>query len=491
MNSFELKIKKEINNYTDIPEFIREKIYGLIPHSHDEIIDRCLKSHPSGFIFRDTDGFVVAGICPECKKVVKLSDHSYRGYKCNSCGQLITSSCGEIVIFRKLLFSADTRLDLPTFYRIELSYNIREKKGKIQIIKLTKDEGRLSDFFDNDHDWKTIYITETDDERKEIIDAFTEHFKYSGLDVYMEKKSWRDNQITYCLMYLKYPHIELLVKTKYRSIVDDITAGYSEASEKLFIRNFKKGKNLKEILAAPEWIYQPEHSLSEMNEARIIYNKYHPSKESFESFIQLHLRNTEIKAFKQILAMKYKDKPLYTFDKLVSYIGRCDMYQAISPRDCIIILKDYLYMSISSDTEPDINSNSLKREHDISVRNYKLVVDEIVEQKFIAKALTLKKYEYENNTFKVIIPETPQDLINEGKNNRNCVGSYVKSFAEGRSKIFFIRKKVNIADSYVTLEMRGDTVTQAYLSSNRTITDDSTLKFIENWREHLKSKKII
>lgn len=488
MDSLELKIKNDVNSYTDIPEFIREKLYSMIPHSQDEIIDRCLSNYHNGFTFRNTNK---AGICPKCKKIVELSGYVYSGLKCSSCGQRIPDYGCDTIIFSKMLFSADARLDSPTFFRIDLSYNLPTEKENLQILKVTRDDGRLSEFLDDDKNWNTLYLRESNTEKKELLNAFAEYFKYSGLDIYMKNTSWRSNPLVYCLMYLKYPHIELLIKTKYRSIVDETIAGYSDSSEKLFIRNFKKGKNLKEILAAPEWIYQQDYNISEINEARIIYKKYHPSKESFESFIQLHLRNTEIKVFKQILAMKYKDKPLYTFDKLVSYIGRCDMYQAISPRDCILILKDYLYMSISSDTEPDINSNSLKREHDIAVRNYKLVVDEIVEKKFIAKAVTLKKYEYENNNFKVIIPETPQDLINEGKNNRNCVGSYVNSFAEGRSKIFFIRKKANSADSYVTLEMRGDTVTQAYLSSNRTITDDSTLKFIENWREHLKSKKII
>ena len=232
-------------------------------------------------------------------------------------------------------------------------------------------------------------------------------------------------------------------------------------------------------------------TLAEMNDARITYTKYNPSKESFEQFLELNLRKNEIKIFKQILAMKFHDNPLYTFDKLISYIGRCDMYQAIYPYDCVIILRDYLNMCISMDTLPDVNSNSLKREHDIAARNFNLIVDKIIEDNFIQKAKELKIYEYENKKYKVLVPKTPQELINEGKNNRNCVGSYVKSFSEGNSKIFFIRDKKHIDSSYVTLEMRGSCITQAYLSANRTITDKPTLDFIAEWQNHLINKKII
>lgn len=463
-----------------------DELMSTLPKTSEEICECILARHKAGFYISEDKI-----LCPVCRKIqpIKktLGRNLYR--KCPCCGEEIASFYRTDFMFTNIIFVCPPAVTSPVFLRVDMKCELVTENVEVKIKILSKEEGSISKFLINDSSWVTVPIRLYDTAK--LVDAFKKHFKYSGCDAFKEKRFWIADSLTYCLLYMKYPYIELLLKTKYEYAISELITNYTDSGEKHFKRNFKDGKNLKEILPVPEWVFGEGLRLQELNEARILYNKYKPTKEAYERFLQLNLHKNELTIFKQILAMRYDGKPLYTFEKLVTYIERCDMYQAIYPSDCIVILRDYLNMSITSDTLPDTNSNSLKREHDITARNYKLVINKIQEEKFIITAKTLKKYEYGNSKYIVVVPETPQDLINEGRNNRNCVGSYIQSFSNGKSNIFFIRRKETPNTSYVTLEMRGSKITQAYLSSNRTITDKQTLAFIDEWQEHLKKEKII
>lgn len=57
----------------------------------------------------------------------------------------------------------------------------------------------------------------------------------------------------------------------------------------------------------------------------------------------------------------------------------------------------------------------------------------------------------EKNNLIVIVPRNIEDLVNEGNQQHNCVGSYYnQSISEGIDFIFFIRKKDNPDISYIT-----------------------------------------
>lgn len=56
---------------------------------------------------------------------------------------------------------------------------------------------------------------------------------------------------------------------------------------------------------------------------------------------------------------------------------------------------------------------------------------------------------YENYCF--IVPTTLKELIDEGEQQHNCVGSYYNNFmSEGNGFIYFIRKKNEPEKSYIT-----------------------------------------
>lgn len=488
MTKLEKEIKKEFEQYSSIPVFIKDLLVASLPKTEEDMFPYLLSTFTNGVKIRDQL------LCPNCRTLHPIKYLSHESInlfkKCSHCGnEWIAHNLGDIR-FQNIIFSSDSRLEEPTFYSILMVYNFDDEAVAIQIHSYSSTKGNINSFLPINSRYnlfKDINLFNG----KELTDSFKKVYKYCGLEFFDEpvlKSVQEIYLLKYCMLYMRYPHIELLIKTKYRGIILDMLKISAESAIKMFELNFKNGRNLKEILMVPDWVHCDSFTLSEYNEARIIYNKYKPSKESFERFFQLNLRKSDFKIFKQILNMKFNGEKLYTFDQLITYLDRCDMFQAISAHDSISILRDYLNMSIQSNIKPITNSGSLKREHDIAARNFQITLSSVQEENFIKKAKELEEYAYENEKLKVIVPKTPKDLILEGQNNNNCIGSYVNSFINGHSKIFFIRWKSNIEQSYVSLEMRGFNVTQAYLSSNRLITNPYTLNFIEEWQNYINEK---
>lgn len=80
-------------------------------------------------------------------------------------------------------------------------------------------------------------------------------------------------------------------------------------------------------------------------------------------------------------------------------------------------------------------------------------------QEFVNKAIfdkikdTYKKYEYENDRFMVISPESQEDIVNEGLVLHHYVASYVNRHVDGLSAIMFIRKKDEPDKPFYTMEI--------------------------------------
>lgn len=351
----------------------------------------------------------------------------------------------------------------------------------------------------------------------EVIDLFREHNQYCAINEYLEyylnKKEnamahgWRwyrynkpteNALLEYAVLYLQYPQIEQLVKCGLQEIV----LNWANDSSPLYQRSFKKGNNINEITKLPKFAWQrlKDEGISDIriwNELRVWIQKDNLSKDQLDTILNLNITEAQtIKTIRSILNAEFDDKKLYTLDSLLNYLERVDMYQAIRTADSIVILRDYIKMALECGIKPITDSNSLKREHDVVMRNHQILMQEKRKQfqdslgdLFAERGEKLSKYEFNDNGLVVISPKGIDDLLQEGSNNHNCVASYVERFAKGQSNIFFIRKEESPLDSYITIEVNStfDRVKQAFYSSNREITNQRDLNFINSWIEHNKS----
>lgn len=84
--------------------------------------------------------------------------------------------------------------------------------------------------------------------------------------------------------------------------------------------------------------------------------------------------------------------------------------------------------------------------------------------------------------FEIIVPQNVENLIDEGKQQNNCVGHYYNnSIINGNNYIYFIRHKNNNSKSYVTCRFRVDTneTVEYRLKNNKPFNNNALIKRID------------
>lgn len=93
------------------------------------------------------------------------------------------------------------------------------------------------------------------------------------------------------------------------------------------------------------------------------------------------------------------------------------------------------------------------------------------EQKELDRQLYMshKYLGYKNSQYSIVVPNDAEDVIAEGSNLNHCVGSYIGRISRGETFIVFMRESDNIDKSFITVEIKHNTITTALGLHNRTI----------------------
>lgn len=180
--------------------------------------------------------------------------------------------------------------------------------------------------------------------------------------------------------------------------------------------------------------------------------------------------------------------PKINMKEIEKYVESLDQYQCMDWNNGIREWRDYLNMCIA--LKCDLNertvifTNSLKLEHDRTIRKYNTLQDKKAVANFQE---AVKRYEYlewesEDFDFMVVTPKTQEELYEEGRVLHHCVGSYAKSVAEGRSTIVFIRRKDEPTSPLCTVEVSNNRLVQARTKyNNHAYTVPGVKKFMQAW----------
>ena len=122
----------------------------------------------------------------------------------------------------------------------------------------------------------------------------------------------------------------------------------------------------------------------------------------------------------------------------------------------------------------------LKTEHDIVA--LKVNMTEIVAkcEDFAERSSEVAELAYKGKQYSIIVPETPQQLADEGINISHCVGGYVDRIINGDCHILFLRKTHCPDESLVTIQLCNGRVNQAEGSHRRRISAEER-KFLLFW----------
>lgn len=103
-----------------------------------------------------------------------------------------------------------------------------------------------------------------------------------------------------------------------------------------------------------------------------------------------------------------------------------------------------------------------------------------------------EKYEFEDDDYAVIAPKTPTEIIEEGVNLHHCVKTFVPRVYEGRTTIYFIRRKADRKSSFFTAEVDDkNSLRQVHGLCNCNITNEQKglKEFINKWTQEKKIKE--
>ena len=101
----------------------------------------------------------------------------------------------------------------------------------------------------------------------------------------------------------------------------------------------------------------------------------------------------------------------------------------------------------------------------------------------------IKKYEYSNDEYSIIVPQTVYEIVEEGQRQKHCVGGYADRHFDGKLCICFLRKNSDINSCFFTIEMRENNLIQIQGKQNKVSikTEPAAEAFVNEWLEWVKN----
>lgn len=279
------------------------------------------------------------------------------------------------------------------------------------------------------------------------------------------------------------PQIETLGKAGYLFIERLLNPSVSEIGA--FNRLTARGSSPKTIFKTPKSVWSVLKNEPDLLVWDIFRKMEKTGNVSADSIRQAHdsrMTRAELELARGILSRTYEGKPLFSWDTLMTYFGRLDMFEAISRDQALTLLDDYLLMCSQLGIRPRTDSDSLRREHDVTARTLRQKRNEEMARKLDAVCGKNAKYDYAEGVYFVRAIRNYDDLVDEACQQNNCVASYAGRIVEGRSLIFVMRETANPYSSLITIELSPKLeIRQKLLSHNRSIRNRSQSEFIDRW----------
>ncbi|MBS6229408.1 MAG: PcfJ domain-containing protein [Clostridium sp.] len=166
-----------------------------------------------------------------------------------------------------------------------------------------------------------------------------------------------------------------------------------------------------------------------------------------------------------------------------------------------MILGDWLdYLRDCQKLGYDMKEDRILRPKDLGTAHEETAVlakekeQEITREGIQKRAKEAQKYAWEQDGFLIRPIATLKELVAEGTKLKHCVAGYASSYAEGRCKLFCIRKKSAPDTPYYTLELgRNDKLIQCrgYRNDveNGYKMQEDVRKFVDRWMSKVVNKK--
>lgn len=212
---------------------------------------------------------------------------------------------------------------------------------------------------------------------------------------------------------------------------------------------------------------------------------------------------------KEVTPAKMKEQIMFIMDRMAplqikNYLEKQAAESGESVKDLIKTWKDYLNMAIRVGV--NVQDSVIYRARKLMQRHNEMI-KEIEAKDLILRAgelekkypglnricRDLKKYEYADKEYQIVVPEKVDDILYEAKLMHHCVNNtetYYERMSQQESYILFLRKAKQPTEAYYTLEVEPDgTIRQTRTFYNQQNEDIELARdFLIKWQKQLKKK---
>lgn len=297
----------------------------------------------------------------------------------------------------------------------------------------------------------------------------------------------------YMYLYAQYPAVEFVIKMGYVSLLAKIMRNLSNGYNKEAIRN--EAKMLRKIinpeatngslaLTVPRYIADDLNQKNAPIQDYILWGDVHQmtengvSKERYMKWTRNVVYNDMRWNLSEIPnVLKYG----YDFGEVIKYVEK-QYNKHVADKSTYYnnyahyfnLWRDYLNMCDLMCVEPERFPSDIVGSHDNVVKAFQIAQDEIADRAIsklaeMATAYLPDSQAYKDSDYVIVLPKSVHDIVQEGQNMHNCVGSYVNRIMNKQSLVFFVRTKDDADSSFITAEYKHGKLNQLYYKNNRPV----------------------
>lgn len=205
------------------------------------------------------------------------------------------------------------------------------------------------------------------------------------------------------------------------------------------------------------------------------------------------LKLLQIYPTKDIRKLRFLKKYEYTIDEIKEYtsIDNFITYFRKKKLQDAHLYRDYLkfakQLGLDLKNKRYLFPDKLKTMHDLYEKQIKIMEQERITKCIEKRLETLLKNVFQDKEYVIFPAHSVAELIDESKQQNNCVRTYAEKYADGNCDIYFMRKLDTPNVSLVTVEVRENKIVQKRTKNNEK-TNKKQDKFLNNWQKKVLEK---
>ena len=305
---------------------------------------------------------------------------------------------------------------------------------------------KIYGIIDNWNGEQVIGFTEYNDPIKYLKKSIQ---KYCAYECFPEKEQEHNHMFEYLLKYERHPELEMLLKMGLSNLTYDLTP----------IRRSKKGIDMLGITKSELCYLQAGINLRAYRKIRNECIKYKLSVKEAEKAYEIKTSKCGLDCNAKLiryLADKHLDVGMYAdYIKMKEEIGL--------PNE-----NKYLY------------PKNFEEAHGEVLNRIKIKKSEIIARKMLEITAKAKNRCISDGIYKMIVLNSPDDLIKEGKMMHHCVGTYAEKVAKGDCLIYSVRKNEKMDEPLATIELCDKRIVQVRAAHNE-VPNEEISNFVRKW----------